>query len=128
MFQMQQLMGSADIADLASTYLSNLYQIKIASFNKKEYDKVYKEVTKNGGLNEYAITDSGRVIVMDEGKIIADEVPNEVGKILKSQNHDMYKALPTPMRVHGEVKNTLSCPLTVRDGRTWLEEYSKETL
>lgn len=66
MFQMQQLTGTADIADLASTYLSNLYQIKMASYNKKEYDKAYTEVTKNGGLNEYAITVSGQVIVMDE--------------------------------------------------------------
>lgn len=66
MFQMYQLTGTADIADLASTYLSNLYQIKMASYNKKEYDKAYTEVTKNGGLNEYAITASGQVIVMDE--------------------------------------------------------------
>lgn len=66
MFQIQQLTGSADITDLASTYLSNLYQIKMASYNKKEYDKAYTEVTKNGGLNEYAITASGKVIVMDE--------------------------------------------------------------
>lgn len=66
MFQMQQLTGTADIADLASTYLANLYQIKMASYNKKEYDKAYTEVTKNGGLNEYAITASGQVIVMDE--------------------------------------------------------------
>lgn len=66
MFQMQQLTGTSDIADLASTYLSNLYQIKLASYNKKEYDKAYEQVTKNGGLNEYAITASGQVIVLDE--------------------------------------------------------------
>lgn len=66
MFQMQQLTGTSDIADLASTYLSNLYQIKVASYNKKEYDKAYEQVTKNGGLNEYAITASGQVIVLDE--------------------------------------------------------------
>lgn len=66
MFQMQQITGTADVSDLASTYLSNLYQIKMASYNKKEYDKVLTEVTKNGGLNEYAITASGQVIVMDE--------------------------------------------------------------
>lgn len=63
---MQQITGTADVSDLASTYLSNLYQIKMASYNKKEYDKAYTEVTKNGGLNEYAITASGQVIVMDE--------------------------------------------------------------
>lgn len=66
MFQMQQITGTSDVSDLASTYLSNIYQIKMASYNKKEYDKAYTEVTKNGGLNEYAITASGQVIVMDE--------------------------------------------------------------
>lgn len=66
MFQMQQITGTSDVSDLASTYLSNLYQIKMASYNKKEYDKAYTEVTKNGGLNEYAITASGQVIVIDE--------------------------------------------------------------
>ncbi len=76
---------------------------------------------------ENAFSMSDRVIVMDEGKIIADDVPAEVGKILKLKNHDMYKALPTPIRVHREVENPLPCPLTVRDGRIWLEEFSKST-
>lgn len=66
MFQMQQLSGASDVADLASVYSSILYSIKKASFDKKEYDKAYTEVTKNGGLNEYAITASGQIIVMDE--------------------------------------------------------------
>lgn len=66
MFQMQQITGTSDVSDLASIYLSNIYQVKMASYNKKEYDKAYTEVTKNGGLNEYAITASGQVIVMDE--------------------------------------------------------------
>lgn len=80
MFQMQQLTGTADIADLASTYLSNLYQIKMASYNKKEYDKAYTEVTKNGGLNEYAITTSGQVIVLDEDDNLQ---PISVSELLK---------------------------------------------
>ena len=69
-----------------------------------------------------------RVIVMDKGKIIADETPEKVGRILKNQNHDMFKALPTPMRVHSEVNNFLPCPLTVRDGRAWLEAYASERI
>ena len=67
-----------------------------------------------------------RVIVMDEGEIIADETPANAGAILKEKNHDMYKALPTPVRVHGAVENSLQCPLTVREGRNWLSEYSED--
>ena len=95
----------------------------------KTLEKINRELGTTVILTEHRLEDAfpmaDRVIVLDEGKIIADEVPVEVGKILKSKNHDMYKALPTPMKVHGEVKNSLPCPLTVRDGRAWLEEYSK---
>ena len=36
----------------------------------------------------------------------------------------MYLALPAPMKIYGAVENTLSCPVTVRDGRGWLEEFT----
>ena len=98
----------------------------------KALEKINRELGTTVILTEHRLEDAfpmaDRVIVMDCGKIIADEVPKEVGKILKEKNHDMYKALPTPMRVHGKVKNSLPCPLTVRDGRAWLLEYSKENI
>ena len=67
-----------------------------------------------------------KVIVMDEGKIISTDSPENIGRILKDTNHDMYKALPTPVRVHSMISNTLPCPLTVREGREWLEKYSEK--
>ena len=98
----------------------------------KTLEKINRELGVTVIITEHRLEDAfplaDRVIVMDNGKIIADETPEEVGKILKNINHDMYKALPTPMRVYGEVKNSLPCPLTVRDGRAWLEHYSKENV
>ena len=96
----------------------------------KTLEKINRELGTTIILTEHRLEDAftmaDRVIVIDDGKIIADEVPFKVGRILKEQKHDMYKALPTPMRVHGGVENVLPCPLTVRDGRAWLEEFSKE--
>ncbi|MBR3996580.1 MAG: ATP-binding cassette domain-containing protein [Clostridia bacterium] len=96
----------------------------------KTLEKINRELGTTVILTEHRLEDAfpmaSRVIVMDDGKIIADEAPESVSKILKFQNHDMYKALPTPLRVHGEVANSLPCPLTVRDGRVWLSEYSKD--
>ena len=93
-------------------------------------EKINRELGTTVILTEHRLEDAfpmaDRVIVMDSGKIITDEAPCEVGKILKTRNHDMYKALPTPMRVYGAVPNSLPCPLTVREGRTWLEKYSNE--
>ena len=96
----------------------------------KTLERINRELGTTVILTEHRLEDAfsiaDRVIVMDEGKIIADEAPEEVGRILKATNHPMYKALPAPVRIHGSVKNALPCPLTVRDGRNWLEEYSKE--
>lgn len=74
---------------------------------------------------EEAFPISDRVIVMDEGKIIADDDPQKVGALLKNLGHDMYKALPTPMRVHGKITDSAISPVTIKDGRIWLEEYTK---
>ena len=96
----------------------------------KTLEKINRELGVTIILTEHRLQDAfsmaDRVVVMDEGKIIANSAPIEVGKVLKARNHDMYKALPTPMRVHGCVENSLPCPITVREGRLWLEEYSKE--
>lgn len=66
----QSISGVGDISDLATAYAANIVSIKTAKFNKEEYDNAYKEVVKNGGLQEYAITDSGQVIVMDKDQNI----------------------------------------------------------
>ncbi len=96
----------------------------------KTLEKINRELGVAVILTEHRLEEAfpiaDRVIVMDNGKIIADETPGEVGKILKSLSHPMYSALPTPMRIYGEISGSLPCPLTVRDGRIWLEEYAKE--
>ena len=96
----------------------------------KTIEKINRELGTTIILTEHRFEEvfpmADRVMVMDDGKITADEVPEKVGKILKEKNHDMYKALPTPMRVHNDVTNALPCPLTVREGRAWLEEYAEE--
>lgn len=64
---------------------------------------------------------SDRVLVMDNGKILCDGTPHEVGAVLKKAGHTMFLAMPTPMRVYAAVPNDLNCPITVREGRTWLD-------
>ncbi len=94
----------------------------------KTLQKINLELGTTVILSEHRLEDAlplaDRVIVMDEGRIIADCTPKDAGAILKSTNPDMYEALPTPIRVHGAVSGTGESPLTVRDGRLWLEEYS----
>lgn len=69
---------------------------------------------------EEAFPMSDRVIVLDEGKIIASGTPQTVGEKLKKMNHPMFAAMPAPMRIYAGVESALPCPITVRDGRSWL--------
>ncbi len=98
----------------------------------KTLQKINHELGTTIILTEHRLEDAfpiaDRVIVMDEGSIIANDIPCNVGKLLKDKNHHMYRALPTPVRVHGSIENSLPCPLTVKDGRMWLDEYSKENI
>jgi len=61
-----------------------------------------------------------RAIVMDSGKVIANDIPRNVGKLLWEQENPMFKAMPTPVRVFYGAGETGKCPLTVREGRSWL--------
>ena len=63
-----------------------------------------------------------RAIVMDGGKIIADDTPRNIGKLLYEQKNDMFAAMPTPVRVFYGAEGDGDCPLTVREGRTWLSK------
>ena len=65
-----------------------------------------------------------RVLLMDQGTLLCDGTPEQVGKQLKSQDHGMFLAMPAPMRVWSEVPNDFACPVTVREGRTWLDDMA----
>lgn len=67
-----------------------------------------------------------RALVLDHGKILLDGTPKEVGQQLKEESHSMFLAMPVPMRIYAGVKNDLPCPITVREGRTWLNALAKE--
>lgn len=77
---------------------------------------------------EEALPLANRVVVMDLGEVIADTTPDRVGGLLKRLNSDMYISLPTPIRVYNALSGEgETSPVTVREGRLWLEEYSKVT-
>ena len=67
-----------------------------------------------------------RAIVMDEGRVIADDTPRNIGKLLYQQKNDMFTAMPTPVRVFYGAGGEGECPLTVREGRNWLSRAFPE--
>ena len=61
-----------------------------------------------------------RVVVMEHGRIAANDTPRRVGELLYRQQSEMFAALPTPVRVFYQAQAEGDCPLTVREGRGWL--------
>ena len=56
----------SDPSGLASKYSQVVQYIKIANFNKKEWDNAAKQVTLNKGLNEIATTTNGKIVAFDD--------------------------------------------------------------
>lgn len=85
---------------------------------------------------EEVIPVADKVIVMDAGQIISVGRPYEIGNRLRELEHGMFLAMPAPMRIYsgvveqyedpGQERNKIEgngkCPLTVREGRVWLNE------
>ncbi|MEG0830137.1 MAG: energy-coupling factor transporter ATPase [Anaerovoracaceae bacterium] len=70
---------------------------------------------------------SDRAIVIHKGEIIANDTPSNVGGQLSVMNHEMFKAMPTPLKAYAmlykdNIGRELHCPINVRDGRKWLTQ------
>ena len=61
-----------------------------------------------------------RAIVMDGGRVLVDGTPRQVAAALWEGQHKMFAAMPTPVRAFYGASASGSCPLTVREGRSWL--------
>ena len=61
-----------------------------------------------------------RAVIMDGGRVVADDTPRNIGQLLYQQQNDMFAAMPTPVRVFYGARGEGACPLTVREGRNWL--------
>ena len=75
---------------------------------------------------EEAFPFATRVIVMNEGAILCDDKPENVGLQLKDKGSGMFLAMPTAMRVWAAVETKLNCPMTVRDGSSFLSRRVEE--
>ena len=75
---------------------------------------------------EEAFPFATRIIVMEKGRIVCDDIPEKVGLALRERDSGMFLAMPTAMRVWAGVKTNLSCPLTVRDGSDFLTARNGE--
>lgn len=93
--------------------------------------KINTELGTTVIITEHRLEDifphADRAVVMEKGRVIADDTPGKVGQLLFEQANPMFAAMPTPVRVYYGAGGTGESPLTVRQGRSWLSrEFPKE--
>lgn len=71
---------------------------------------------------EEALPLCSHAVVMEKGRILCEGRPAQIGEALKTSGHGMFAAMPAPMRIWAGVKNDFSCPVTVQEGRRWIEQ------
>lgn len=97
--------------------------------------KINKELGLTILLTEHRLEEvfplADRVAVMDQGKLLFVESPRQAGHELKKfdPNHRMLLGLPSAVRIYqGLDAEDVTCPLTVRDGRNFIEENYDNTI
>ncbi len=93
--------------------------------------KINREIGTTVILSEHRLEEvfplSDRVLVIEEGRIAAYGSPEKAARQLREVRSSMVKALPAPIRIHAELQSQAPCPITVRDGRRFLErEYPEK--
>ena len=93
--------------------------------------KINRELGTTVIITEHRLEDvvpmADRIVVLDNGSIIADDIPANTGAVLSQTAHPMFMAMPTPLQAYAILyqKGTgrdLTCPVNVREGRNWLNE------
>lgn len=92
--------------------------------------KINTELGTTVIITEHRLEDifpyADRAVVMEKGRVIADDTPGKVGQLLFEQANPMFAAMPTPVRVYYGAGGTGESPLTVRQGRSWLSREFPE--
>lgn len=91
--------------------------------------KINRELGTTIILTEHRLEEvfklADRIIVMENGKVMAYDTPEEVCRQLIESNHPMQCALPAPARILG--KQMGAYPLTIKEGRQHIENYYGNT-
>jgi energy-coupling factor transport system ATP-binding protein len=99
--------------------------------------KVNREIGTTVIMTEHRLDEilplANRAIVMDNGKIIVDDIPANVGAVLAQMAHHMFEGMPAPLQAYAMVYSkgfgkNLPCPVDVGEGRSWLTGLFNETI
>ena len=98
-------------------------------------EKIHREIGVTVLLSEHRLDEvmamGDKVWVLDQGRVLVDDTPENTSAILATKNHPMFLAMPAPLKIYGELyeqgfRKDLLCPVTVGQGRKWLGEVMKD--
>lgn len=122
---------------------SQLDPIAASEFLKVIY-RINRELGTTILISEHRLeelfTMADKVMVMDRGRLIAYDEPWNIGKFLAGDcvehRHPMFHGMPSVMKIYSHCRNagipaavkdgTETAPLTIRDGRLWLESFLED--
>ena len=73
-------------SDIASRYISLVHKIKLAKFQREEYNNAFNQLKGNGGLNELAVTSDGLFIGTNAQDDFEYFTPDQVNNGVPQQN------------------------------------------
>lgn len=144
----KQLLNLASIMVMQPKFLildeptSQLDPIAASEFIKTIY-RINRELGTTIIISEHRLeelfTMADKVMVMDKGKLIAYDEPWNIGNFLAgdsaSERHPMFYGMPAVMKIYSHCRTAgvpryiregkEMSPLTIRDGRLWLESFLK---
>lgn len=87
-------------------------------------NKINKDLGVTVILTEHRLENifsfADRIVVMDNGKIIADGEPKKIGEIASNLPEFVKLSLPAAMKIFASTNEKGDAPVCVRDGRNWL--------
>lgn len=112
---------------------------KLDRIAAEEFINIIRKLSETYGITiimaEHNLEDifsmADRVLVLEEGRLIADKGPEQLYDTIKNINpvHNMIKALPCAVRLFGDRNRNDICPLNVKEAVRYLEQnYDRKTM
>ncbi len=91
--------------------------------------RIHKELGTTILLCEHRLEDvipmANRLLILDKGRLLADDTPAATFDVLRAMEHPMLRSMPTPMQIWSALHWETPCPLTVSDGRNDLSHWAE---
>ncbi len=92
--------------------------------------KINRELGVTVIITEHRLEDvlpvSSRVLVLEQGRVISYDTPQNTGRNLKKANSRCFLSMPSYMQIWhaAETSEKSDCPVTIVQGREWLKRFA----